>query len=188
MDTMKLYAVLGILRPMADNNTTKQSTDIQANAWLDAPSTKIGGAAFAVGATVVTARDAISRGFFKTMNKAGSDTLGGAFADLQLERDDKINAITSPAKQGVRVANATAEVERINREYHTALNTRMELLEVNNVLGKWQTLKPHQRMEVGFTTAAVASVAVGAILAITTSHNKDKADMAREQSRNMERA
>ena len=139
-------------------------SELQGNSLLDAPATKIGGVVLALGATWITFRDAVSRAFFKSMNKGE----GGAFADLQNKRDNAINAITADTHKGISVPNAMDKVNEVVKEYDQAYLKRRELLGIHSVLDEMKALKRHQWMEVIFATGAVASVAVGAILAIAS--------------------
>lgn len=139
-------------------------SELQGNSILDAPAVKIGGVVAALGATWITFRDAVSRAFFKSMNKGD----GGAFADLQTTRDNAINEITAPARKGVPVPNAMDKVNAVVKEYDRAYFKRRKMLGIGSVFDEMKALKRHQWMEVMFATGAVASVAVGAILAIAS--------------------
>jgi hypothetical protein len=146
------------------------------SSWLDTTAAKVGGALFAIAATAVTARDAISRAFFKTVNKGKE----GAFADLQEIRDAEYNSISKAARgvagweHGTAVADAPKRMAEVSKKYDGALKKRREMLGFNNVWDEAKVLKKHQWLEVGFATAAVASVAVGAIMAIASARGKSK--------------
>jgi hypothetical protein len=146
----------------------------RSGSWLDTTTAKVSGALFAIAATLVTARDAISRAFFKTVNKGEM----GAFADLQITRDKEYNAIseaarsTKPWGQGEPVIDAPKRMAAVSREYDKALKERKKILGFNNVWDEAKVLKKHQWLEVAFATGAVASVAVGAIMAIASSRSK----------------
>ena len=132
-------------------NTEKKTS------WFDTAAAKLTAAVFAIGATLITARDAISRGFFKTVNKGPN----GAFVDIQNERDAAIAAVTAPArskKNPVSVANAPQEIRKINQQYEEAYKTRRKLLNFDGAFDEWKALKTHQRWEVAFASAAVASI------------------------------
>lgn len=171
----------------AQNNSPKGS-------WLDTMTAKVAGVIFAVAATAVTFSDAVSRAFFKTVNK------GGAFIDLQKKRDDALEIINAPARgeeitlRGEEriitkitpreVPNAKSETRKILKIYDQELKARKKLLGYNNVFDEMSALKKHQWYEVAFATAAVASVAVGAIMAIASSRStvKKHAEALEKQS------
>lgn len=139
-------------------------SELQGNSFLDSPAVKTGGVVAALGATWITFRDAVSRAFFKSMNKGD----GGAFADLQNTRDNAINTITAPAHKGIPVPDAMDRINSVVREYDRAYLERRKMLGIGSVFDEMKALKRHQWMEVIFATGAVASVAVGAILAIAS--------------------
>lgn len=146
-------------------------TSPDPTSWLDSPLAKLAGAAAGVAFTVATAAQETSKAFFKSYNK------GGAFDDLQKERDKQIAAILAPAIKDQHHINSGPTVADINRHYEAELIKRQELLGVNDLASQWKVLKTHQRKEVLFTTAAVASVALGAILAIASNRSTSmKAD------------
>jgi hypothetical protein len=142
------------------------------NEWLDTTQGKIAGAGVAGLATLMTARDAINRAYFKSMNKPGADT----FTDLQTERDQKIGEVVAPVKKGIEVPDAMDRVAVINRQYDTKLAERRRLMGIHSIFDEAKALKRHQWMEVLMSTGAVA--AVGAILAINS--NRDIAQRQKE--------
>jgi hypothetical protein len=155
---------------------TAHNNDPKRHSWFDTTAAKVTGVAFALGATYITARDAISRGFFKTVNKGEQ----GAFMDIQKTRDDAIAEATNAAKgsggktHGVAVADAKTKIREAVKAYDKELAVRRKLLGFNNVFDEMTALKKHQWLEVAFATGAVASVAVGAIMAIASSRSKVK--------------
>ena len=144
------------------NDNTPQ--DKSSVSWLDSPTVKAGGAVAAVAATYFMATDAIRRAFFKTMNKGTN----GAFHDLQDARDKAISEIVAPAKSGHSVPDAMDRVKEINSIYDNAYLERRKLLNIKGTIDEMKALKHHQWIEAIFATGAVASVAVGAILAIAS--------------------
>ena len=152
----------------------QQLANDQPTSWLDSTAAKLAGAGAALAATLLTARVAISNAFFKTMNKESA----GTFHDLQKKRDEAIAAVTAPAKENIPVFNAMDRVREINREYDSSYKHRRQLLNINGVFDEMKALKRHQWFEVLFATGAVASVAVGAIIAIASSR-----DAARKEDR-----
>ncbi len=146
------------------------------SAWLDSTTAKVTGAVVAIGATLITARTEISRAFFKSTNKGAN----GAFTDLQKIRDDGINAVTNDAKFGRPVPDAMDRIKKITVEYDRAYMERRKMLGIRNmfnplsVFDEAKALKRHQWLEVIFATAAVASIAVGAILTISSSRGAEK--------------
>lgn len=163
MEEESLYEYPSI-KPGGRGLSTLAPSEIQGKSVLDAPAVKIGGVVVALAATWITFRDAISRAFFKSMNKGD----GGAFADLQNKRDNAINEITAPARKGVLVPDAMDKVNAVVKEYDRAYFKRRNMLGIGSVFDEMKALKRHQWMEVMFATGAVASVAVGAILAIAS--------------------
>jgi len=157
-----------------------QNNNPNGKSWFDTMTAKVAGVIFAIAATVITFRDAVSRAFFKTVNK---DPVNGAFADLQIERENKIAAAL--AKRGTD-ANIPKEIAKAGKEYDKALRIRRNELGFTGVFKEASVLKKHQWLEVGFATAAVASVAVGAIMAIASSRStaKKHAEELKQQSIN----
>jgi len=146
---------------------------------VDSTPAKIAGAAAGVIATMVTARDAISRAFFKTMNKGRN----GAFYDLQKTRDEAIGEITAPAKRGEFVPDAMDRVQKVIEKYDAEYIKRRKLLNIKGIGDEMKAIKQHQWWEIVFATGAVATLAVGAI--ITIASNRDairKTDTLEEEA------
>jgi len=141
----------------------------QPPSWLDSATAKVAGVGIAVAATYVTGRDAISRAFFKTVNKGDE----GAFADLQREREIANAKVHEPARLSkfVHVSDAPEKIGAISREYDRQLRIRKAQLGFTNVFKEAKVLKKHQWWEVAFATSAVAIGAVGALIAISSSRD-----------------
>jgi hypothetical protein len=146
--------------------------------WFDTTTAKLTGAVVAVGATLITARDAISRAFFKTLNKIpGRDATPeqraahGAFTQLQNTRDFEINKVIVRFDDGEKL-NVPKEINKISKQYDIDLRARRKELGFTGVFQEAKTLRHHQWLEVAFATGAVASVAVGAIMAIASGRSK----------------
>ncbi len=148
--------------------------NIDVRSWIDSPAARLVGVGVTMAATLVAFRDAVSRAFFKSMNKGEH----GAFADLQHTRDAAINAITKPVCSGNPVPDAMDKVHAVVKRYDQAYLQRRKLLGIHGVFDEMKALKRHQWMEVLFTAGAVASVAVGAIIAIASGR-----DVVRKQDR-----
>jgi hypothetical protein len=148
-------------------NIITSETNRGTHSWLDTTAAKVGGALFAVAATLITAKDAVSRAFFKTVNKGEN----GAFADLQKIREEKIGAVL--AKKGTGIDIPT-EIGKISKQYDKELAARKAELGFSSIFKQAKVLKRHQWLEVAFATGAVASVAVGAIMAIASARGKVK--------------
>jgi len=178
---------------MAENkDISPKSPDSQS--WMDSTMTQLAGAATAVGFTLATARHAISQAFHNSMNR-GDD---GTFKWLQGDRNRGINAISGKMLNNPTIrpqellgtikdpqihaivkdalaaesVDVMGKVKDINRIYDTSYRDFRKKLGIRNgfmgVFDEMKALKHHQWMEVAFATAAVASVAVGAIIAIAS--------------------